>query len=143
MERTINNLGALYKAKRKELRTEINKAKSAAWQELISSIDQDPWGLPYKIVLKILKSASLSLTEVLEPEILTDLLDSLFPKYNLLDPIKDWSDFVWLDEWSVAPAEVLRAVKKNAPPSKKAPGPDGFRSTIWKKVTGEVRLRSD
>lgn len=85
----ITELGASYRHFRKDLRTEINKLKSIAWQELISSVDKDPWGMPYRLVLKKLKSASAGLTEALEPEILTKLLGSLFPKNNLPDQIED------------------------------------------------------
>ncbi|KAG5323080.1 PO11 protein, partial [Pseudoatta argentina] len=34
------------------LRSAIMKAKADAWRELISSLDRDPWGRPYKIVMK-------------------------------------------------------------------------------------------
>lgn len=69
----INEIGLVYKSKRKELRNEINRLKSLAWQELLDSIDEDPCGLPYKIVLKKLKAPSFGITELLE----RDLLDQL------------------------------------------------------------------
>lgn len=58
-------LGANYKRLRKDLRIEISRLKSAAWQELLESIDGDPWGLPYKMVLNKLRTAAPGLTEVL------------------------------------------------------------------------------
>lgn len=42
----ISRLGEEYKKKRKELRNEINRLKSIAWEELIGTIEEDPWGLP-------------------------------------------------------------------------------------------------
>lgn len=47
-QQEIEDLGEAYKLKRKELRTEIAKLKSQAWQELIDSFDNDPWDLPYR-----------------------------------------------------------------------------------------------
>jgi len=38
----IEELGGKYKDERKNLRTEINKAKSSAWRELIGTINSDP-----------------------------------------------------------------------------------------------------
>lgn len=134
----VVELGKVYKLKRKELRLEINRLKSLAWQELIDSIDKDPWGLPYRIVLKKLRSASPGMTELLEPETLERLLDSLFPRNELADPSGDWLDFVWSDEWSMALSEVDRVNRKVTTCSTKAPGPDGFRLAMWKGVTEEI-----
>ncbi|XP_070518841.1 uncharacterized protein [Cardiocondyla obscurior] len=44
-----------YKEARKELRSTIVKAKAEAWGELIQKLDEDPWGLAYKIVTKKLR----------------------------------------------------------------------------------------
>lgn len=133
----IEDLAANCKTKRKELRNEIGRLKSIAWQELIDSIDKDPWGLPYRLVLGKLRPASPSLTELLDPEILSDLLDSLFPRNNLPDPIVDWSNFVWSGEWLVSVPEAIRVIKEVSS-STKAPGPDGFRITVWKRATEDI-----
>ncbi|XP_029176608.1 uncharacterized protein LOC114944731 [Nylanderia fulva] len=37
-----------YRNARDVLRASIRKAKAKAWEELISSLDEDPWGRPYK-----------------------------------------------------------------------------------------------
>lgn len=111
-EDQIAELGVCYKHLRKDLRLEIGRRKSAAWQELLGSVDRDPWGLPYRMVLKKLRTASLGLTEVLDPEVLSELLKSLFPCNLEPDPIDDWSDFVWDDVWSTSPTEINEAVKK-------------------------------
>ncbi|XP_070162497.1 uncharacterized protein [Polyergus mexicanus] len=89
-QEVIDELGADFKRKRKDLRIEINRLKSAAWQELIDSINGDPWGLPYRIVLRKLRSATPGMTELLDSE---KLLDSLFSRNNLPDPIEDWAGF--------------------------------------------------
>ncbi|CAL1685118.1 unnamed protein product [Lasius platythorax] len=134
----IRELGFTYKQKRKELRMEINRLKSEAWQDLLNTLDEDPWGLPYRLVLKKLRKASPSLTETLDPEILSDLLDSLFPKNNIPDPLGDWRDFAWSDEWLIQQGEVQKVIQKRTTPSRKAPGPDGIRSIIWKRVPNKT-----
>lgn len=99
-----------YRIARNSLRYAIKKAKAAAWGELIASIDQDPWGLPYKLVLKRLRRSSPGLTEVFDEVVLKRLLDSLFPPGNPLVPII-WRDDIWNDEMAVTPNEVITAIK--------------------------------
>ncbi|KMQ84870.1 reverse transcriptase, partial [Lasius niger] len=137
-QREINDLGEAYKLKRKELRTEIAKVKSQAWQELIDTINNDPWGLPYGLVIKKLKAASPSLTELLDPDVLSDLLDSLFPKNDRPDPHTNWEDFEWSDDWSVQLNEVSNVISKKTASASKAPGPDGLGLIIWKRTPGKI-----
>ncbi|KMQ89978.1 reverse transcriptase [Lasius niger] len=134
----IGELGGIYKAARKDLRLEINRLKARAWQELIESVDRDPWGLPYKLVLGKLRTASPGLSELLERDALSSLLDSLFPRNNLPDPLGDWSNFVWSDDWAISLEEVYNALKKGPSSLSKAPGPDGFRLVLWKRAPEET-----
>ncbi|KMQ88053.1 reverse transcriptase, partial [Lasius niger] len=134
----IDELGTRYKLNRRELRIEIGKLKSIAWQELIDSINKDPWGLPYKLVLGKLRPASVGMTATLDPGVLFDLLNSLFPRNGLPDPVNDWSDFVWSDDWSVSLPEVTQVIRRISASLTKAPGPDGFRLVIWKRATEEI-----
>lgn len=136
----ITELGVSYKTARKNLRLEINRLKAKVWQELLDSVDKDPWGLPYRLVLGKLRSAAPGLSELLDPDDLTGLLNSLFPRNNLPDPLRDWSDFVWSDDWSISMEEVRNALKKGSSSLSKAPGPDGFRSLLWKRAPGEIDL---
>jgi len=68
-----------YRRARRNLRLMIKRAKINAWNELISSIDEDPWGLPYRIVMGKLRRSNPVLTETLDPVELGKVLDSLFP----------------------------------------------------------------
>ncbi|KMQ92970.1 reverse transcriptase [Lasius niger] len=136
----VNDLGDKYKTARKNLRLEINRLKAKAWQELIETIDRDPWGLPYKLVLGKLRPATPGLSEQLDHDVLSRLLDSLIPRNNLPDPIRDRSDFVWSDNRLVSVEEVINALKKGPLSMTKAPGPDGFRLIIWKR-TPEIITR--
>lgn len=70
---------AQYKMARRELREEIRKAKATAWKELMETIDRDPWGKPYRIVLNRLRRATPTVTETLSKEKLEDVLEELFP----------------------------------------------------------------
>ncbi|KMQ92775.1 reverse transcriptase [Lasius niger] len=108
---------------RKNMRLEINRLKAKAWQELIESIDKDPWGLSYKLVLGKLRPAAPGLSELLEHDASSNLLDSLFPRNNLPNPVGDWSNFVWSNDWSISLEEVCNALKKGSSSLSKAPGP--------------------
>jgi len=41
-----------YKLSRKNLVTEIRKAKEKCWRKLCQEVDKDPWGRPFKIAMK-------------------------------------------------------------------------------------------
>lgn len=82
-----------YREAKKKLRNKIKAAKILAWRELIKDVDRDPWGLPYKIVLKKLRMASPTLTETLGEVDAEKLVASLFPDGeditpNLLPPME-------------------------------------------------------
>ncbi|XP_071652524.1 uncharacterized protein [Temnothorax longispinosus] len=69
-----------------ELKSEIRKAKTKSWQELVRTLDDDPWGLPYRIVINRLRRSTPGLTYTLEPDVLEQLLNNLFPPGN---PLRD------------------------------------------------------
>lgn len=68
-----------YRQAKQTLRLEIKKAKARAWQTLINSVDRNPWGLPFKLVLNKLRRPFPRLSETLDLGSLNRLLDSLFP----------------------------------------------------------------
>lgn len=82
-----------YQSKKKDLKRAISKAKSAAWRELILTLDSDPWGLPYCLVLNRLRRSSPGFSELLEPAVLDRLLDGLFLKGSDRDIPGDWRDW--------------------------------------------------
>lgn len=121
-----------YRRARGTLGTAIARAKAACWQDHLYQIDVDPWGIPYKLVMKRLRVVGASLTESLHDNALDALLDSLFPPGQELQPL-DWpvSDFQWQDEWRVTVAEITDAIK-----AKKcintAPGPDCVKPVVFR-----------
>lgn len=82
----VADLRRAYGRANRLLKREIRKAKTGAWRELLATLDEDPWGLPYRIVLKRLRRSSPGLTMTLEPVILDRLLSDLFPSGRELRP---------------------------------------------------------
>ena len=80
--RKANRLNAIeeqeaYKEARRMLRIVIRKCEAESWKNLIETINSDPWGLPYKIVMdKLLWSQGSSMPE---EESLQKIVEVLFP----------------------------------------------------------------
>ncbi|XP_029669879.1 uncharacterized protein LOC115239476 [Formica exsecta] len=110
----IEELRRDYRAETKRLRKEIHKAKQEALRELIATIDEDPWGLPYKIVLRKLRKPTLGLTETLDRDNLDMLVTLLFPEGDTQLNRTDWSDWTWKEEHQIIPGEVHRLLKKRS-----------------------------
>lgn len=129
-----------YKAARKELRDAIRNAKLNAWKDLLASIDSDPWGRPYLLVLGRLRRSSPGLTEILEDAELGPLLDSLFPSDSGEFIRSNHGPFERVADMEVRPAEVLNAIWKKKY-SNTAPGLDGIRSLVWRKAPRGLRVK--
>lgn len=78
------------------------------------------------------------MTKLLDPGVISNLLNSLFSKNNLPDSIGDWTDFVWSDEWATSADKVIRVIERVSATSTKARGPDGFRLFVWKRENKEI-----
>lgn len=72
----------MYRGAKKELCRAIKEAKNKAWSKLLSTIDEDPWGRPYKIVMNKLRAPAKPICETLQPEVVKDIVDKLFPRGN-------------------------------------------------------------
>lgn len=130
---------ANYKTAKKEFRKAIRKAKDASWRELISTINRDPWGIPFKLVMGKLRAANPSLSEILDEDSLTKLVDSLFPRCLARGREQDNPPIEWVDEMDVSIVEVLRYVKKRTIKNT-APGPDNIKAFAWKRVPGSLLI---
>lgn len=64
---------------KKRLKLEIIRAKKHAWLKLIDTLQKDPWGKPYRIVLNKLRRSLSSATETMEELELSRTLNELFP----------------------------------------------------------------
>jgi len=129
--------GKDYKVAKKLLRSAIQKAKNSSWRELVATIEKDPWGLPYRLVMGKLRSASSTLTEVLDANSLAKLLESLFPQNvgHVVTP--ENFQIERMEEMEVTFAEVVRFVRKRAI-GNVAPGPDNLKAIAWKKVPNSI-----
>lgn len=134
-----------YKKARKELRDEIKKAKANAWQELMETIDKDPWGKPYRIVMNRLKRATPAVTETLSKEALEDVLEELFPTIRTRNEEtegmeredEEGEEEIRQEDLTVTELQVRKALKgKKA--SVTAPGPDGVTRKAWKVASDDL-----
>jgi hypothetical protein len=69
---------ALREAK-KALRVSIGRVKAAAWDELVSALDRDPWGRLYKIATKKLRPWAPPVAETLDARLFDEVVNQLFP----------------------------------------------------------------
>jgi len=116
------------------LRRQIGKAKAAAWQELLDSLDDNPWGRPYKLVMNKMKCWAPPFTESMNPPQRDRILAALFPTDG--GEIAPWveppleSEGGWKEEWGVTEEELLGAVKRMRAKNR-APGPSGVPGRAW------------
>jgi len=116
------------------LRREIALSKTRAWQELLDSVNEDPWGRPYKMVLKKIKQWAPPYTESMDPPLRDRILTSLFPVDG--GEVSPWEEPPpdniggWRDEWEVQEEELRDAVKRMRAKNK-APGPSGVPGRAW------------
>jgi len=129
----IVSIERLYREARAALCKHIKKAKSEAWGAFIQTLDSDPWGLPYKLVMDRLRRSNVAITELLEPDRTEELLNDLFPAGEVHDPESEWRDWDdWSPEWDVTMEEVNEAIRGRRRGGCPAPGPDGLTVTIWR-----------
>lgn len=105
----------------------------------MSLINEDPWGLPYKIVLGRLRPASCALTETLDPPIVRALIDGLFPDGLEMDPGTVWTVPFWDDRCTITVEEIRCVMKEGS--SNSAPGLDGVPTKILNEVPQEMLER--
>lgn len=114
------------------LYTKIKKSKILAWRQLLDTLNQNPWGRPYKIVLHKIKRASPSVTQTLREKEAEQILDNLFPKTSQGDLIIDDTDLILrVEDFRTYRYEVKKAIKGPKKSANKAPGPDGITRKIW------------
>lgn len=116
-----------YKEARKSLKSSIARSKEACWRELIASVDNDPWGKPYKLVTRKLRGPSA--TSRMDRETVLGITDSLFP----LHPPMDTHPLAIEEAPPFSIEEVDRAVHR-AQRKNTAPGLDNITGKIIKCV---------
>lgn len=124
----------VYKEARKALKIGIENSKKGCWDKLCKQVDADPWGLPFKIVMKKLVGRR-PIPEITLPGRMEHIVDTLFPKAALTI----WPATVKGSTFpEVTCEEILNCVRKT--PSGKAPGPDGIPDMVIREI---ARSRPD
>lgn len=125
-----------FKIARKELRKVISDSKSSKWREFCSTLDNDPWGQPYRVTTRRLKGA---VPTPISDEMLESVVETLF----VVTPIEETGGRPVYEEDleaqatpPVQPEEILAAAKKLN--IKKAAGVDKVPAAIVKVVASKV-----
>ncbi|XP_032689638.1 uncharacterized protein LOC116852965 [Odontomachus brunneus] len=88
-----------FRAARKALRVAIVKAKARSWEDMFKSLDKDPWGRPYRIILQRLRPWAPPVTESLEPPLLDNVVGALFPEEGPPPLLYEGPPPDWNEEW--------------------------------------------
>lgn len=112
---------------KKDFKKEISKQKRLSWDRLLLSLEDDPWGLPYKVVTNKLMKPGSEITATMAPAKVEEIVTYLFPEGNQIEePTRindeDYLPFV-MNELELTMREIS---SKKIP----APGPDGVNSRI-------------
>ncbi|VVC46487.1 Endonuclease/exonuclease/phosphatase,Reverse transcriptase domain, partial [Cinara cedri] len=139
-EEEEGELREAFRAARKELCVAVRSAQEEGWRKLCAAVDNDPWGLPYKLVSKKLRRNPPG-AEARGHE--GAIADHLFPQL----PTIDWSteprqrdeggahdpgEEAVLDGDPFSPAELLEAARRL--PAGKASGPDGVPNEVLRRA---------
>ena len=133
----VTQLYTEYRQKCSALQRNIARAKAGAWKELLQSVEDDPWGRPYRMVLNKLRPWTPPTTEALDPEFLRDVLHALFPRADEAPrpPPRPPDPSDWSRDKGVSAEELSRAMRRLGAKNT-APGPDGIPGKALVKVQG-------
>lgn len=112
-----------------ELNNSIRAAKRNSWMDLVRSVEDDPWGKPYKIIMKKCGSSSTPVTEALDKEFLASVLEYLFPERNNGYPMITFQSG---DICEVSDGELIGIIQRMKVGV--APGPDGITAEIIRRA---------
>ncbi|XP_011169498.1 uncharacterized protein LOC105202612 [Solenopsis invicta] len=124
MEEEMDNAAAVLRGVRKALRTAVARAKAAAWKDLISKLNRDPWGRPYQIVMKRFCPWALPVLETLHLQFLGEVVNTLFSTRGRDIPEKTSPPLGWTEELKVSNHEMAAAFARIRGRAR-VPGPDG------------------
>lgn len=120
---------------KKKLRRGKGRAKREAWLELLRTVEQDPRGQPYRVVLGRLRAAVAPITMIMTEEELEETVNELSPRMVdeaieseerrlLATAEKDWSE-----EHEITEAKIAEATRRTTR-KKTAPSLDGIHGAI-------------
>jgi len=117
-----------WKELRRSLATAIKFAKEKCWSDLIAAVDNDPWGKPYKIVMRRLRRP-MSIPGIELPGRLEGIVNGLFPTATLRGT--EITPRTGTDNEPLCTAAAVMSVARSLP-NNKAPGPDGISNEMLK-----------
>lgn len=120
---------AEYKVAKKQLRDAIKRSKAENWRSLKEEVDQNPWGLGYKIVTKKLGIATTS--PKMNIEIMDNIVTELFPTHPISNEGEDEEEVGEIPLFS----EEELVLATSSMQANKAPGPDGIPAEALKITT--------
>lgn len=140
-------LHSMYSEAKRVLKAEIGASKDRAREEMLRSLDDDPWGRPYKVARNKLRPIGPPITETLQPDILDVVVQGLFPIRPIFTPpTMDPPDGFTSTDAGLPPitAEELGAAALRICGKRTAPGPDGIPARVIHLALSEMedRLRS-
>lgn len=121
-------LGEVYRNACRNLKIAIRRSKQRKWNELCKQVDKDPWGLPYKLVIKKIKGRSV-IPELNQPGFLDCIVRALFPAADSVT----WPSQPADTSFPEVTLEEIRTCSKRIPLGR-APGPDGVPDMIIKQL---------
>lgn len=119
-----------YKRSKALLGRSIRQSKQQCWKELISEVDEDPWGLPYKIVFKKLRGKHC-IPGLNDKEWVRTIILHLFPSRQIIT--RELQEPVEVEPFTLQ--EIQEEGKRLK--TGKSPGPDGIPNELLKVVTEE------
>jgi len=131
----LTDLWTELRAARRELRHAIGDAKRRAWKELLQTLEADPWGRPYWMVLKKIRAPTAPICELLPADVMKKILGGLFPVRAEESLAQITHQVDWDSEWDITEEEVARASKRLSL-GRKAPGPDGIPGAVIRRTAG-------
>jgi len=124
---------AAFRSERKLLVIKIRAAKEENWRKLYELVDNEPWGLPYRIVMKKLNRRT-TIPGIDLPSGLDSVVSTLFPTKPMcvrdIIPVSQED----LDRARFSVNDVKAAAREL--PNGKAPGPDGIPNEVLKVAVG-------
>lgn len=128
---TVDQATEEYRLARKSLKSCIRDSKARCWKELIQTVDSDPWGKPYRVVLRKIRGPPATAT--MEPQMIREIATALFPGGDPNEVGELEEDSAEDEAGELLPftqGEVDAAVSRFRSRNK-APGPDGIPSRVW------------
>lgn len=118
-----------YRSIRKRLSIAIKMSKRSKFKDLCESVNDNPWGDAYRIVMKKLKGPMVPKETC--PKRLKEAVDELFPQHEMTSWSEDFNDTkVNPTEHEITDSELIEIASRLRP--NKAPGPDGIPNVVIK-----------